>query len=142
MELDHEIMKTWKYTFILLLYLYNSMSLWLNISCLQTVRGGRHLKLNLTGLQNLHGTRSWNHENMKIYFYTFTLPDNSMSLYLHMLWNKLLHNVLQIKSKFKLVIQGASKWGTTWYNAKMSKFFIYILIHLEKKMFRVVFCDM
>ena len=30
---------------------------WFNISCLQTVRRGRHLEL--TGLQNLHGIQSW-----------------------------------------------------------------------------------
>jgi hypothetical protein len=38
-------MKTWKHTFILLFYLYNTLSLWLNISCLQTVKGGRHLEI-------------------------------------------------------------------------------------------------
>ena len=54
---DNFDIKTWKYTFILLFYPYNSMSLRLNISCLQTVRGGGHLEFNLTGLQNLHGTQ-------------------------------------------------------------------------------------
>ena len=45
------VMNSWKHescrkhTFILSFYLYNSMSLWFNISCLQTVKGWRHLEI-------------------------------------------------------------------------------------------------
>ena len=46
--LGHKNMKTWKIEYmkiysILLFYLYNSMSLWFNISCLGTVSGGRQV---------------------------------------------------------------------------------------------------
>ena len=49
----HEFMKAWNYTFILLFYLYNLISHWLNISCFQSVRGGIPRNFNLTVLQNL-----------------------------------------------------------------------------------------
>ena len=37
--------RAWKYTFILLFFLYKSMSLWLNIIYSWTVKGRRHLEI-------------------------------------------------------------------------------------------------
>ena len=90
-------MKTWKYTFILLIYLSNSVSFWLNISCLQTVRGGRHVEFNFGWWKNIFGTilfvlqipgkekkpsiKTWKHTFMLLlYLY------NSMSLWLNISW--------------------------------------------------------
>ena len=69
-------MKTWKYTSILLFYLYNSVSHWLNISCLQTVRGGRHLEISTwqdyrTWMEaRASNIKAWKHESILLYFYS------------------------------------------------------------------------
>ena len=68
-------MKTWKYTFILLFYLYNSVSLW-HISCLQAVRGGRHLEISTwqdyrTCMEaRASKIKAWKHESILLYFYS------------------------------------------------------------------------